>query len=128
MDGANDLIEVRGLHVKGRIGATPGERAEPQELVVSVAARLDTRLASATDDLGATFDYEEAVREISKIVSQESYALLETLADRIARTMLGHTIVADVWVRIVKPNAPMPEPVDEVAIEISRSRDDLGGL
>lgn len=126
MNGA-DLIEIRGLQLRGRIGVTPDERAQEQPLVMSIAARVDTRLASATDDLGATLDYEEAVREISKIVSSESYSLVETLADRIARQMLSHAAVIDVWVRISKPNAPLPEPVEEVAVEITRSREDLGG-
>lgn len=126
MNGA-DLIEIRGLHLRGHLGVTPEERAQEQPLVVSIAARVDTRLASATDDLGATLDYEEAVREIAKIVSSESYQLVETLADRIARTLLGHGAVLDVWVRVAKPQAPLPEPVDEVAVEITRSRDDLRG-
>lgn len=125
MDG-NDLVEIRGLQLRGHIGVTPDERAQEQSLVVSVAVRLDTRLASATDDLHATFDYEEAVREISKIVSSESYSLVETLADRIARQILSHPETIDVWVRIAKPEAALSEPVDEVAVEISRSKDDLG--
>jgi len=31
-----------------------------------------------------------------------------------------------VWVRVGKPKAPLAEEVDEVAVEITRSRDDLG--
>lgn len=126
MDGS-DLIEVRGLRLRGRIGVTADERAQPQALVVSIAARLDTRAASTTDDLTATLDYEEVVRQISKIVATEEYQLVETLADRIARHVLEHPYVEDVWVRIAKPEAPLAEEVDEVAVEITRSRDDLGG-
>lgn len=105
---------------------TAEERREEQSLVVSIAARLDTRAASATDDISATLDYEEVVREISKIVSSEEYQLVETLADRIARAILERIFVEDVWVRIVKPGAALSEEVDEVAVEIARSRDDLG--
>lgn len=125
MERGTDLIEVRGLRLRGRVGVTSDERLHDQQLVISLAARLDTRLASATDDVHATFDYEEAVREISKIVSAESYQLIETLADRIARAMLSHAGVLDVWVRIAKPEAPLSEEVDEVAVEVSRSREDL---
>lgn len=121
-----DLIEVRGLRLKGRIGVTADERSEEQPLIVSLAARLDTRAASTTDDLTATLNYEEVVRQISKIVSTEEYALIETLADRIARTVLEHPFVEDVWVRVAKPEAPLAEEVDEVAVEITRSREDLG--
>ena len=125
MEGS-DLIEVRGLKLRGHIGVTPEERAHDQPLVVSIAARLDTRAASITDDITATLDYEEVVRQISKIVTTEAYALVETLADRIARTVLEHRYVEDCWVRVSKPKAPLSEEVDEVAVEITRSRSDLG--
>jgi dihydroneopterin aldolase len=121
-----DLVEIRGLKLRGRHGVTDEERRAEQPIIVSLAARLDSRPAAMLDDLASTLDYEEAVRIISKIVTGESYALLETLADRIARSILGNTRVLDVWVRVAKPQAPLPEEVDEVAVEVSRSRDDLG--
>ena len=46
----SDLIEVRGLKLRGRIGVTADERSQDQPLVMSIAARLDTRAASTTDD------------------------------------------------------------------------------
>jgi dihydroneopterin aldolase len=128
MEQGTDLVEIRGLRLRGRHGVTPEERATEQPFVVSLAARIDTRQAARTDDLAATLDYEEAVRVVSKIVTGESYALLETLADRIARAILTHPRVLDVWVRVAKPQAPLPEEVEEVAVEVSRSRDDLGPL
>jgi dihydroneopterin aldolase len=125
MDGT-DLIEIRGLKLRGHIGVTADERMHEQPLVISMAARLDTRTASTTDDLTATLDYEDLVRQVSKIVSSEEYALIETLADRIARHVLENNVVEDVWVRVGKPKAPLAEEVDEVAVEITRSREDLG--
>ena len=128
MTNGSDLIEVRGLKLRGHIGVTADERAHEQPLVLSIAARLDTRAASATDHLSATLDYEEVVRQISKIVSSEQFQLIETLADRVARTILEHAFVEDCWVRVAKPQAPLAEEVDEVAVEITRSREDLGPL
>ncbi|HEX9711743.1 MAG TPA: dihydroneopterin aldolase [Actinomycetota bacterium] len=127
MDGS-DLIEVRGLKLRGRIGVTADERMHEQPLILSLAARLDTRAASTTDDLSATLDYEDLIRQISKIVAGEEYGLIETLADRIARHILEqHVYVEDVWVRVAKPAALVSEEVEEVAVEITRSRGDLGG-
>lgn len=127
MDGS-DLVEIRGLKLRGRIGVTADERQHDQPLILSLAARLDTRAASTTDDLSATLDYEDLIRQISKIVGSEEYSLVETLADRIARHILEqHVYVEDVWVRVAKPSAPLSEDVDEVAVEIARSREDLGG-
>lgn len=123
-----DLVEIRGLKLRGRHGVTDEERATEQPFVINLAARIDARPAAMFDDLGSTMDYEEAVRVVAKIVTGESYQLLETLADRIARALLGNSRVLDVWVRVAKTEAPLPEDVDEVAVEVSRSRDDLGML
>lgn len=125
MEGT-DLIEVRGLRVEGRHGVTADERGALQPFVVSLAVRTDTREAAAFDDLGATLDYAEAVRHVQKIVGGESFQLLETLADRIARGLLANKRVLDVWVRVAKTQAPLDAEVEEVAVEVSRSRDDLG--
>lgn len=121
-----DLVEIRGLKLRGRHGVTEEERDVAQPFVINLAARLDSRPAAMLDDLGSTLDYEEAVRIISKIVTGESYQLIETLADRIARAILVNPRVLDVWVRVAKTHAPLPEEVEEVAIEVSRSRDDVG--
>jgi len=123
-----DLVEIRGLKLRGRHGVTDEERTDEQPFIINLAARLDARPAAMFDDLAATLDYEEAVRVISKIVTGESYSLLETLADRIARAILVNPRVMDVWVRVAKTHAPLSEDVEEVAVEVSRSRDDLGML
>ena len=44
----------------------------------------------------------------------------------VARHVLEHHLVEDVWIRIAKPQAPLAEEVEEVAVEITRSREDLG--
>ena len=122
---SSDLIEVRGLKLKGRVGTTPEERSAPQPILISIAVRTDTRLASTTDDISATLDYNAIVRRISSIVGDEEFQLIETLADRIARTLLTDARALDCWVRVAKPAAPLSEDVDEVAVEITRDRNDL---
>ena len=126
MEQGTDLVEIRGLKLRGRHGVTEEERAAEQPFVINLAARLDARGAAMLDDLSSTLDYEEAVRLVAKIVTGESYQLLETLADRIARAILANPRVLDVWVRVAKTEAPLPEEVEEVAVEVSRSRDDFG--
>ena len=125
---SSDMIEIRGLHLRGHHGVTPEEREHDQEITVSLAVRIDSRQASRFDDIASTFDYEEAVAIVSKIVTGESFQLLETLADRIARGLLANPRVLDAWVRVSKPNVVLSEDVDEVAVEVSRSRDDLGPM
>jgi 7,8-dihydroneopterin aldolase/epimerase/oxygenase len=122
---STDLIEVRGLKLKGRIGVTPEERSAPQPVLISLAVRCDTRLAAATEDLSATLDYSKIVDRISQIVADEDFSLIETLADRVARLLLDDPRAQDCWVRVSKTAAPLSEDVDEVAVEISRDRSDI---
>lgn len=122
---STDLIEVRGLKLKGRLGVTPEERAVPQPVLISLAVRCDTRLAAATEDLSATLDYAAIVDRISALIAEEEFSLIETLADRIARLLLKDPRAQDCWVRVAKTAAPLSEDVDEVAVEISRDRGDL---
>jgi FolB domain-containing protein len=123
---SGDLIEVRGLKLKGRLGVSPEERAVPQPVLISLAVRCDTHLAAATDDLSATLDYAKIVERISALVADEEFGLIETLADQIARQLLTDARVLDCWVRVAKTAAPLSEDVDEVAVEITRDRSDLG--
>ncbi len=124
MEGT-DLIEVRGLKISGRHGVTQQEQSEDQPFIVSLAARIDTREAAAFDDLGATLDYAEVVRLVKATMTGQPYHLLETLADRIARQLLANKRVLDVWVRVAKTQAPLDADVEEVAVEVSRSREDV---
>ncbi len=126
MEQGTDLVEIRGLKLKGRHGVTDEERGAEQPFVINLAARIDARPAAILDDLSSTLDYEEAVQIVAKIVTGESFQLLETLADRIARALLTNPRVLDVWVRVAKTDAPLSEDVEEVAVEVSRSRDDVG--
>jgi dihydroneopterin aldolase len=126
MEQGTDLVEIRGLKLRGRHGVTEDERGAEQPFLINLAARLDARPAAILDDLSSTMDYEEAVRIVAKIVTGESFQLLETLADRIARALLANPRVLDVWVRVAKTEAPLPEEVEEVAVEVSRSREDFG--
>jgi 7,8-dihydroneopterin aldolase/epimerase/oxygenase len=128
MEQGTDLVEIRGLKLRGRHGVTEEERSADQPFMINLAARLDARAAAKGDDLSSTLDYEEAVRIVAKIVTGESFQLLETLADRIARAILTNSRVLDVWVRVAKTEAPLPEEVEEVAVEVSRSRDDFDTL
>ena len=128
MEQGTDLVEIRGLKLRGHHGVTEEERAAEQPFLINLAARLDARAAAKLDDIASTLDYEEAVQIVAKIVTGESYQLLETLADRIARAILVNPRVLDVWVRVAKTHAPLSEEVEEVAVEVSRSRDDFGIL
>lgn len=119
MDGY-DQITLRGLRVRGHHGVLPTERENGQDFVVDVVAHLDTRAAAMADDLTQTVDYGRLAQELAAVVAGEPVALLETLAERLAVTVLAHPLVAQVDLTVHKPDAPIPLAFEDVSVSISR--------
>ena len=116
----NDAIVVRGIRAEGRHGIeADGERDNAQTFIVDVELRRDLRPAAEADDLGATVDYIEVAKAVREVVEQESFELLESLANAIAMRVatLGGS---SVHVKVSKPNAATMAGVEEIAVVVER--------
>lgn len=116
----SDVIVVRGIRAEGRHGIlADGEREKPQPFFVDVELLRDLRPVAEMDDLGATADYIEIAKTVREVIEQESFELLEKLADAIAMrvaTFAG----ASVRVKVSKPSAAAMAGVDEIAVVVER--------
>lgn len=117
-----DSIVLTGLRVRANHGVFDFERAEGQDFVVDVTAWLDLSAAASSDDLGATVHYGELAEEVVAAVERDPVDLIETVAERIAATVLAHEPVDVVEVTVHKPQAPISVPFGDVAVRITRSR------
>lgn len=117
-----DRVWLSGITARGRHGVFDVEREQGQTFVVDVNCTLDLSVAAKTDDLTQTLDYGSLAAAIAADVEGEPVNLIETLADRIARTCLQTAAVRDVEVTVHKPEAPMPVRVADVAVTLVRSR------
>ena len=117
-----DRIVLRGLRVRGRHGVFDFEREQGQDFVVDVTLHLPLRPAAASDDVADTVHYGELADEIAGIVSGEPVNLIETLAERIADAALRDERVHAVEVTVHKPQAPIAQTFDDVAVTITRRR------
>ncbi|ANF31637.1 dihydroneopterin aldolase [Leifsonia xyli] len=117
-----DSIILTGLRVRAHHGVFDFEREQGQEFVVDVTAWLDLSQASAGDDLGATVHYGELAEEVVGAVERDPVDLIETVAERVAATVLAHEPVDAVEVTVHKPQAPISVPFGDVAVRILRSR------
>jgi FolB domain-containing protein len=54
------------------------------------------------------------------VAQQRSYKTLERLCAAIAERLIDDFEVEYVWVKAAKPEPPIPLPVEEVSVEISR--------
>lgn len=117
---SDDRIVLTGLRLRGRHGVYPAERRDGQEFVVDLTLALDTAPAAASDDVADTVHYGELAQDVAAIVGGPPVALLETLADRIARAVLTRPRVRSVTVTVHKPHAPIPLDFADVAVTIHR--------
>ena len=124
--GSEDRILLEGMIFHGRHGTLPAERDLGQPFVVDIELRLDLQPAGLSDDLTQTVDYSEVHRQAKEIVEGPPVSLTETLAERIAGTVLeGYPTVEAVRVKVAKPNVRLDDTVlTGSAVEILRRRHD----
>lgn len=124
--GSEDRILLEGMIFHGRHGTLPAERDLGQPFVVDIELRLDLQPAGLSDDLTQTVDYSEVHRQAKEIVEGAPVSLTETLAERIAGTLLeGYPTVEAVRVKVAKPNVRLDDTVlTGSAVKILRRRDD----
>ena len=75
-------IQLRGLRLLGTHGVLPEEQQRAQPFEVDVDLEADLTRAGETDALEDTIDYGALAAMISRVVTEERYALIERLADR----------------------------------------------
>lgn len=120
-----DQIRLTGITALGYHGVFEHERRDGQTFVADVVVHLDTRRAAARDDLAHTLNYGELAEQVAAVLSGEPVDLIETVAERIAATVLASGIVQAVDVAVHKPNAPIQVPFGDVVVAIHRDRTKL---
>lgn len=117
-----DRIRLLGVTATGYHGVFEHERREGQTFVADVVVHLDTRRAAATDDLRHTLNYGVLAEQVVTVLAGEPADLVETVAERIAATVLAHPQVQAVDVAVHKPQAPITVPFGDVVVEVRRDR------
>jgi dihydroneopterin aldolase len=108
---------LSGIRASGRHGANPGEKDEPQEFIVD----LDVEVDVAGDDIVATADYRRLAAIARTTVERESFDLLESLADAVARAVGTASHVRGARAVVHKPAAAASIGIDGVAAAATAS-------
>jgi 7,8-dihydroneopterin aldolase/epimerase/oxygenase len=122
----SDKIFVSNLCIYGYHGVREEEERLGQRFYLDICCQVDTRAATAEDNLTKTLSYSDLCALVQRVFSAKRFKLIESLADRIAREILGqYRIVDQVCIRIRKPSAPVHAVVDCAGVEITRERNDI---
>lgn len=118
-----DKIYINNLEFIGYHGVFEEEKKLGQKFQVSLELFLNTREAGKTEDLTKSVHYGLVAKDVEKIFLEKSYDLLETLAEKIAETLLiKYPLIQEIAVKITKPWAPLQMIFQDVAVEIRRKR------
>ena len=79
-----DHIHINRLKVSARVGVPDEERAQPQELELSLRFEIAGGFRGLDDDVTRTLDYDLAARRLREWCGAGEHRLIETLAEELA--------------------------------------------
>jgi 7,8-dihydroneopterin aldolase/epimerase/oxygenase len=115
-------VELRGLSIYTHHGVTEAERELGQRLEIDVTFDVPDCDAVLTDRVEDTIDYDEVADIVALAATERSYRTLERLNHVIAERLMDRYGCDSVRVRSAKPEPPLPLAIEEVAVEVVRSR------
>jgi 7,8-dihydroneopterin aldolase/epimerase/oxygenase len=122
MQQHQDTVFLRGLAVDTTIGFFEWERHVRQTVVIDLEIPVDCARAATSDDVADTTDYKRIAKRTIQFVNESSFKLVETLAHRLAMTLLEEFDIAWVRLTINKPGAIRGSRDVGVMIERHRAR------
>lgn len=118
-----DKIYVNKMEFYGYHGVFPEENRLGQRFNVDLTVSLDLKKAGTTDELEYSVNYGDLYHVCQQIVEGQPYKLVESVAEKIAETLLrDFPLLHDVTVKVIKPDPPIPGHYRSVAVEITRGR------
>lgn len=117
-----DKLILKGIRFHGHHGVPEAERQVGGHYEIDATLGCST-LANPgrTDALADTIDYSEVVTRIIEIGTQQSFQLIEALAEKIAAVILEQFAVNEVHLIVKKLHPPIEQPIDYFAVEIFRN-------
>jgi 7,8-dihydroneopterin aldolase/epimerase/oxygenase len=117
-------VELHGLSIYTHHGVGDAEQEVGQRLVIDVSFDVPDCDAVLTDRIEDTIDYAEVADIVALAATQRSLRTLERLGGVIAERLMERFGCETVRVRCAKPEPPIPLAIEEVAVEVVRTRAD----
>ncbi len=111
-------VDISGLSLYTHHGVSDAEQEVGQRLEVDIRLEIGECDAILTDRIDDTIDYGAVCETVSLIAHQRSYRTLERLAAVIADRLVSQYGADSVWIKITKPEPPLPLPTNGVSVEL----------
>lgn len=100
-----DRVVIEALAVETTIGVFEWERRIRQRVVFDLELAADAARAAASDRLEDAIDYKAVAKRVRAVAESSGYALVESLAEEVARVLREEFAARWVRVGVRKPGA-----------------------
>ena len=115
-----DIIFLQEVKVETRLGVPPWERLKPQSIVLDIELAMPHNRACQSDAIEDTIDYGHIVARIRQTLAENSFKLVEALAEHLCQLLLAEFDTPWVKVRVGKPGI-LPG-VKQLGVVITRGK------
>jgi len=117
-----DKIFIKDLLVRGIIGVTDRERANPQDILCNITLFTDISKGGRADDIKKCVNYRTVAKKVIAFAEKADRYTVEALATDIADICLAFEGVEEVTVCVEKPGAVRLSK--SAGVEIHRKQDE----
>jgi FolB domain-containing protein len=100
-----DIMHIKNLVVSGKHGVYPEEKLREQRFQIDLELQFDFSKAQASDNVEDTYDWSRIRDEVSDIVKNNTFNLIERLVNEIVTALLKHYAFSSVKVTVIKLDA-----------------------
>jgi dihydroneopterin aldolase len=99
-----DTIFLDQVAVQTKLGVPDWERLKPQTIILDIEIGYDFSKSCHSDAIEDTIDYGQVVHRIRETLKENSFKLVESLADHICQLILQEFKAQKVRVKVAKPS------------------------
>jgi 7,8-dihydroneopterin aldolase/epimerase/oxygenase len=116
------LISISDLKIHCIVGIYPHERLEPQDLFIDLELKIDLTAIEQSEQLDDTVDYATLSEQLSQLIQERRFELIENLALSSCSFILQHwTKIEWCKIKVKKPAAIPNSKYAAITIEQHRS-------
>ncbi|MEO1956607.1 MAG: dihydroneopterin aldolase [Methylophilaceae bacterium] len=97
------IIFLDQVSVQTKLGVPDWERLKPQTIILDIEIGYDLSPSCQSDAIEDTVDYSSVVNRIRETLTQNSFKLLEALAEHVCKVILKEFKAESVKIKVAKP-------------------------
>lgn len=118
----SEAIIIEGIRFQAKCGVTLDERQRPQPLLADLEITCSVEDAIHSDSLTKAVDYAQVVQRVIAVGTTNENALIERLADQIARTLMLEFPIPRLTIWLRKAVPPLPDVTGSVGVRLTYPR------